>query len=370
MSESEEENFCFYGKALDPYDEDLFPKKRPITVEEQIATDSQGRRRFHGAFTGGFSAGFFNTVGSLEGWMPTEFKSGRSEKQKHIIQNPEDFMDDEDMGEFGFAPQAIRATKDYDTTNKRKRKVFSDGPIPGEPVLHTLFTAGNETIGYLLLRNIGIKEKMKIRDEEISDNKIYGCEMPKVPEIPETLRNRDYRLPEIYEAVLLQPKNDSFGLGYVGLDRSHVTFTSTDLVVHEKDRKLSVRGQAFGVGAFENEDDDIYSKEDMSNYDFEITKEQEMPVNSQKNKCDVVFDIFHKAKINSFVREIYSPPVIPKSFTGKHKVKRSRFEPLEIQNTEKVERGRINPIYRAEILDEEINKAFTDSKKFFQKQMM
>ena len=27
-------------------------------------TDEQGRRRFHGAFTGGFSAGYYNTVGS------------------------------------------------------------------------------------------------------------------------------------------------------------------------------------------------------------------------------------------------------------------------------------------------------------------
>lgn len=92
-------------------------------MEEQIATDAQGRRRFHGAFTGGFSAGFFNTVGSLEGWTPSEFKSSRSEKQKHVTQNAADFMDDEDMGEFGFAPQSIRATKDYDTSKKRKRKV-------------------------------------------------------------------------------------------------------------------------------------------------------------------------------------------------------------------------------------------------------
>ena len=29
--------------------------------------DEQGRRRLHGAFTGGFSAGYFNTVGSKEG---------------------------------------------------------------------------------------------------------------------------------------------------------------------------------------------------------------------------------------------------------------------------------------------------------------
>jgi Protein of unknown function (DUF1604) len=29
--------------------------------------DEQGRRRLHGAFTGGFSAGYYNTVGSKEG---------------------------------------------------------------------------------------------------------------------------------------------------------------------------------------------------------------------------------------------------------------------------------------------------------------
>ena len=29
--------------------------------------DEEGRRRFHGAFTGGFSAGFYNTAGSQEG---------------------------------------------------------------------------------------------------------------------------------------------------------------------------------------------------------------------------------------------------------------------------------------------------------------
>jgi len=37
---------------------------RALPVHQQEATDEQGRRRFHGAFTGGFSAGYFNTVGS------------------------------------------------------------------------------------------------------------------------------------------------------------------------------------------------------------------------------------------------------------------------------------------------------------------
>lgn len=92
-------------------------------MEEQIATDAQGRRRFHGAFTGGFSAGFFNTVGSLEGWLPSEFKSSRAEKSEKIHQKPQDYMDDEDLGEDGIAPQVVRATDDYNTSRKRKKQV-------------------------------------------------------------------------------------------------------------------------------------------------------------------------------------------------------------------------------------------------------
>lgn len=102
---------------------DAFPKRKPVSLEDQIATDSHGRRRFHGAFTGGFSAGFFNTVGSLEGWTPSEFKSTRSDKANKHIQKPEDFMDDEDFGEYGIAPQTIKATKEYSTVKKRSRKV-------------------------------------------------------------------------------------------------------------------------------------------------------------------------------------------------------------------------------------------------------
>lgn len=41
--------------------------RKPISLHEQTVRDSQGRLRFHGAFTGGFSAGYFNTVGSEAG---------------------------------------------------------------------------------------------------------------------------------------------------------------------------------------------------------------------------------------------------------------------------------------------------------------
>lgn len=81
-------------------------------VWEQVVTDAQGRRRFHGAFTGGFSAGYFNTVGSKEGWQPQSFYSSRSQKrtaaQPDVDGNDrkrprgmrlEDLMDEEDLAD-------------------------------------------------------------------------------------------------------------------------------------------------------------------------------------------------------------------------------------------------------------------------------
>jgi G patch domain-containing protein 1 len=77
--------------------EDTLPRKKPFSLKDQVATDKYGRRRFHGAFTGGFSAGFFNSVGSLEGWTPSTFKSSRGDKAKEMQQKPEDYMDEEVM---------------------------------------------------------------------------------------------------------------------------------------------------------------------------------------------------------------------------------------------------------------------------------
>lgn len=52
--------------------------------------------RFHGAFTGGFSAGFFNSVGSKEGWTPSTFVSSRSKRaEKFSHNNPSTYMDEE-----------------------------------------------------------------------------------------------------------------------------------------------------------------------------------------------------------------------------------------------------------------------------------
>ena len=62
-------------RAVDP------EKQAKYTHGHQTeVTDAQGRVRFHGAFTGGFSAGFYNTVGSEEGWAPSEWRSSRDSR--------------------------------------------------------------------------------------------------------------------------------------------------------------------------------------------------------------------------------------------------------------------------------------------------
>ena len=53
--------------------------------------------------------------------------------------------------------------------------------------------------------------------------------------------------------------------------------------------QLSIRGQAFGVGAFEEDDDDIYAREDLTTYDFSLEdKTNEMKSIKEKHHLNVV----------------------------------------------------------------------------------
>ena len=50
-------------------------------------------------------------------------------------------------------------------------------------------------------------------------------------------------------------------------------FDSADKM--KKGRKMKITGQAFGVGAYEEEDEDIYNRDDMSRYDFSLGNDGE-----------------------------------------------------------------------------------------------
>ena len=74
--DDEQEGFyCYYGTPIETEEEGKAsqyrkPVKDPaqlrtLPLHKQEVTDAEGRKRFHGAFTGGFSAGYYNTVGSV-----------------------------------------------------------------------------------------------------------------------------------------------------------------------------------------------------------------------------------------------------------------------------------------------------------------
>ncbi len=56
-SQSQQSAYVFYGTALPPIDSDKRDDGAYVPIWKQEVTDERGRKRLHGAFTGGFSAG-------------------------------------------------------------------------------------------------------------------------------------------------------------------------------------------------------------------------------------------------------------------------------------------------------------------------
>ena len=158
---SDEEDYILFGNQLKEFTEGDKIRKRPISVEEQIATDQNGKRRFHGAFTGGFSAGFFNTVDTPQGWTPSQFKSSRKIGENSSgdckLQKPEDFMDDEDFGHFGFVSQTLKTNRNFQSKEKGRKiaRHREEGLLA--PVINQMIKPTLPTVGETLLRKQGWK---------------------------------------------------------------------------------------------------------------------------------------------------------------------------------------------------------------------
>ncbi|XP_075432478.1 G patch domain-containing protein 1 isoform X1 [Ascaphus truei] len=368
-----EEDFVTYGKGLELFEEGDRPK-RPIPLQDQTVKDEKGRyQRFHGAFTGGFSAGYYNTVGSKEGWAPSTFissRQGRSEKQ---VRRPEDFMDEEDLGEFGIAPNEIMTTDDFaskakDRIKEKARQLASvTAPIPGATILEDLIAPAKITIGVQLLRQMGWKEgqglgprtKRKARQQKPESSvKLYGCALPPAgsegseDEEDEYLPENVTFAPKDVIPIDFTIKDNVHGLGYRGLDPNKALFGSQDThislfgdgsdktsnllgtVRHGKGRKVGISGQAFGVGALEDEDDDIYGTESLSKYDTVVREEESgdglfgwTAPKEYKSKKGLAKELQTIGKIlegfciaakSSPSKKIYSPPELPRDYRPVH----------------------------------------------------
>lgn len=157
---AEHSPFVAFGTPLPPLDPEVRDDGSFVPIWKQEARDEQGRKRLHGAFTGGWSAGYFNTVGSKEGWTPSTFVSSRTNRHNDVSENtsastrqqrPEDFMDAEDLADAAEA-QKIQTAESFAGLGITR----DDGTQRG--AMMDLFRAQGDTMGAKLLRRMGWKE--------------------------------------------------------------------------------------------------------------------------------------------------------------------------------------------------------------------
>lgn len=177
-------------------------------------TDEQGRRRFHGAFTGGFSAGYYNSVGSAEGWAPSTFRSSRSDRGAAKPQSVEQFFDEDELEDLKRTNLQTSTTYDTfgDTAAEAARRAVLDesqsrpsaipGLLPDEAVAPVA-----EGIGIQLLQRMGWRQGKGIgaagpaRQQDTSRSSSRWGTVAGVG-------------PENTPLHLVKPKHDVYGLGY------------------------------------------------------------------------------------------------------------------------------------------------------------
>uniref|UniRef100_A0A3Q1MB05 G-patch domain containing 1 n=1 Tax=Bos taurus TaxID=9913 RepID=A0A3Q1MB05_BOVIN len=223
------------------------------------------------------------------------------------------------------------------------------------------------SVGFELLRKMGWKEGQGIgprvkrrprRQKPDPGVKIYGCALPPGGSEGSEDEDDDYLpenvtfAPKDVTPVDFTPKDNVHGLAYKGLDPHQALFGTSgehfnlfsggpeetgdllgDIGVN-KGRKLGISGQAFGVGALEEEDDDIYATETLSKYDTVLKDEEpgdglygwtaprqyKSQKESEKDLCYVgkILDGFSLASKPLSSKKIYPPPELPRDYRPVH----------------------------------------------------
>ncbi|RDW71909.1 DUF1604-domain-containing protein [Coleophoma crateriformis] len=206
--QAQQSPYVAWGTPLPPRDADVRDDGSYVPVWKQEVRDERGLKRLHGAFTGGFSAGYFNTVGSKEGWTPSTFVSSRSNRKKDdpkaAQRRPEDYMDDEDIADAAEA-QRVQTAEGFAGLGSTeddgvRRNAFVD-----------LFRMDGETMGVKLLRKMGWKEGQGIGPKVRRRARLDGVERQ-----DDTVDSMHLFAPVNTEMIGFVRKTDHKGLGFNG----------------------------------------------------------------------------------------------------------------------------------------------------------
>eukprot|EP00743_Colponemidia_sp_Colp-15_P005277 GILK01005676.1.p1 GENE.GILK01005676.1~~GILK01005676.1.p1 ORF type:complete len:486 (+),score=69.28 GILK01005676.1:47-1504(+) len=301
------------GTPFSDAEEEDEPHKKLNPFQQEVR-DEQGRRRFHGAFTGGFSAGYFNTVGSKEGWAPSTFSSSRSNRASAKRQSVEDFMDEEDKKLATVAGHTLVAKAEYDTlgttANELTRKhLGSSNAIPG-PIPDELIVPASDSIGKKLLALMDKSAAVEVRKApEASDGtgrggrKVYGVARP--PPAGDVSVAGDAKYEAVRHAPIVAVK-DSAGLGF-------------DPLFHAPEFK-----GAKTAAVLRDQNDKVYGREDWDQYSMEIMDASSAPTETvstfgkgYKDQTNVIR--FVPATRAPPASKHFAPPEVPKNFIPIHK---------------------------------------------------
>jgi G patch domain-containing protein 1 len=269
----ESDTTILYGTPLPPIDSEARDDGSYVPVWKQEATDERGRKRFHGAFTGGFSAGYFNTVGSKEGWVPATFVSSRSNRAKDQKpqQKPEDFMDEEDLA-------AQEDSKKFSTSNNFSGLGSTVEDSIRRDALIDLMSPSS-SIGVKLLQKMGWKEGQGIGPRIRRKAHLENGQPAE--------QNTHWFAPPDTKMISFYRKTDSKGLGFMS-EAALPPVTSQNGVRMDDDDDASVLARSrsklnqsskatkkasFGVGVLNDtgsDDEDPYSMGPKLSYNRSI----------------------------------------------------------------------------------------------------
>ncbi|KAL1740746.1 hypothetical protein HDZ31DRAFT_85268 [Schizophyllum fasciatum] len=222
------ENFCLVrpqiGTPLPPLEKSKDTGEF-VPLWKQEVRDEQGRRRLHGAFTGGFSAGYFNTVGSKEGWTPSTFVSSRKDRGKVKAARPEDFMDEEDMQDLRDSRKFVDTTEQMDLTGRAQAPPDEGSDSLASALERSMLPPPTDSAGARILKKMGWKlgqgvgprvslRQRRVQDMQAASGHTLAADDIKLPDDGDEEAGKHTYAPRDTPVLLVARKDNTHGLGY------------------------------------------------------------------------------------------------------------------------------------------------------------